>query len=1027
MARLMDPQLLEEIARGAADQEIEALARLRLDMAPPPELRIISRFGPIVTCRLRRADILEVRKHPAVRSLKAARTLASDPVESLLDPEAARAHPPPRSGAPRRPGVKETGRGVIVGIIDYGCDIAHHALRKPDGSSRIAWLWDQSGRPGPSGPPEPYGKGRLYNRQEIDAALADQSPYETLNYHPAPSGAPFRGSHGTHVTDIAAGSGLGDAEPGMAPGSDIIFVHVASGDTGGLRNFGDSVGVLEAIDFILGKAQDRPCVISVSLGRHGGPHDGSSLIELACDDLLRRRRGVSMVQSAGNYFGRAIHAEGNLAPSESDTMLWRVPQERSGDVELEIWYARHDRLDVLIEAPDERTRFHLPPGARREITIGGEIVGRAYHRLSDPNNGDNQVDIFLYDNAPAGEWELRLDARRVKDGRWHAWIERDGNSAEQSHFSAGPISPAVTAGTIANGRLPIQVAAHTDWPMARIAPFSSAGPTRDGRPVPLLAAPGVRIRAARSAVPEHANSHREAIRKSGTSMAAPYIAGLVALMFEAAPQASQSEIRQILQETSRPIRHRSGREHMRAAWGAVNPRRALARARRLGRTQSTSSPRSAQGQMPEQTPASQITALEWGLIGHWINRASVPTDGAELLPPQRSVPNERPLPQAPRIAAQYLARALLNARAVRSGGLALPMPSTSQPRPTAPEMLALQILPAVAPSQNDWRALARFIELQTTLNRTAPSGPGTPRLFGTDAVRNRQVLAQHLACQRLQSQSSVTGPHRWCTYPAAPPEPPIRILAQQLEQAGALVDWALVPMTQRRVYIMDQLVRRYGFPAAGAAGIVGNLDRESGLLPERVEGSRAAQPRTAPPMGGGARRRHSASQIMNRSRRPAQGPRLPGVGLAQWTTRARRAGLFAARMGTIAPGAGVLFFMDLQIAYLVSELRQHYRGLNRQLRRRIVTLNDAADGFVYDFERPGALLEDDPTRPGRKRRRPRTDPQVQRVFAERRRAARAALQAYTASIAETQDPPQADHSAPGTPSDHPRTTERAQP
>ncbi len=44
-------------------------------------------------------------------------------------------------------------------------------------------------------------------------------------------------------------------------------------------------------------------------------------------------------------------------------------------------------------------------------------------------------------------------------------------------------------------------------------------------------------------------------------------------------------------------------------------------------------------------------------------------------------------------------------------------------------------------------------------------------------------------------------------------------------------------MGDRRGAWITLLIDDYGFPLNGAAGIVGNLDAESGLLPNRVEGS----------------------------------------------------------------------------------------------------------------------------------------------------------------------------------------------
>jgi subtilisin family serine protease len=67
----------------------------------------------------------------------------------------------------------------------------------------------------------------------------------------------------------------------------------------------------------------------------------------------------------------------------------------------------------------------------------------------------------------------------------------------------------------------------------RVGPFSSYGPTRDGKPKPLVCAPGLEVRAARG-------GDDGVTVKSGTSMAAPHVAGAFALVFSRAHKESRS-------------------------------------------------------------------------------------------------------------------------------------------------------------------------------------------------------------------------------------------------------------------------------------------------------------------------------------------------------------------------------------------------------------------------------------------------------------------------------------------------------
>jgi Phage tail lysozyme len=217
----------------------------------------------------------------------------------------------------------------------------------------------------------------------------------------------------------------------------------------------------------------------------------------------------------------------------------------------------------------------------------------------------------------------------------------------------------------------------------------------------------------------------------------------------------------------------------------------------------------------------------------------------------------------------------------------------------------------------------------------------------------------------------------------------VQALERHVVSRGPIIHWPAVPTSNRLVYAMERLIDTHGYPVNGAAGIVGNLLAESGVLPGRVEGSAAATPMRAANFAG-QRTDFSPDEVQDRNRSASVGPRRPGVGLAQWTTPARRAGLF---QRTAADGrelgASVLFNMDAQIGYLVSEL-QAATGLNASLTAGGVSVNDASDNVLYQFEIPGSILDASGSKLSR------TDPAVQTVFATRRNNANQALAAYQA-------------------------------
>jgi hypothetical protein len=201
-------------------------------------------------------------------------------------------------------------------------------------------------------------------------------------------------------------------------------------------------------------------------------------------------------------------------------------------------------------------------------------------------------------------------------------------------------------------------------------------------------------------------------------------------------------------------------------------------------------------------------------------------------------------------------------------------------------------------------------------------------------------------------------------------------------------DWTTVAEEDRMRYAVDRLVAGYGYPVEAAAGIVGNLYAESTVIPNRIEDSTAARPMRARDFGG-ALRTFTAAEVESRDEKERRGPARPGVGLAQWSFPTRRAGLFAHAFRGSVLGADVLFDMDAQLDYLETELSRDFPALRARLRAPGVAVDDASDDVVFEFERPGSILD------GQGNRLPRTDPTVRQVFAARRAPSRRALATVT--------------------------------
>ncbi|MGP3915018.1 S8 family serine peptidase [Nonomuraea sp. 10N515B] len=479
----------------------------------------------LVTARVPFSGIEPIRRAAGVRSLKLAQAMMPMLQATVQDLKAAPAAWPPGALA-------AGGAGVVVGVVDYGLDFAHRNFLRPDGSTRVAALWDQTAA---SGPDSPFGYGKRHSSRDIDLALAAEDPYRALGYDPGenpPTLSP--GRHGTHVADIAAGNGGGSGTPGVAPESAIAFVQISHSDITWqgpevVEDFlGDSVHMLEAVRFLFDEAAERPCAINISIGTNGGPHDGSSLVERGLDAMLSERPNRMVVLSAGNSFNDGVHAAGAVAAGGTSDLRWVIPEVSPSSPEwhgeLEIWYSGRDRFTAKLIDPSGTSLGSVPLGSNGRLVAddGTTTLLFVSHRRADPLNGDNVVDVFLERHAGPGAWTIRLHGEQVNDGGYHAWIER--NNVVQTTF-AEPRDNSHTLGSIACGRLALAVGsydAHTQG--SPLSGFSASGPTRDGRQRPELSAPGHKVVAARS------KTGTGVIAKSGTSMAAPAVTGLTALV-----------------------------------------------------------------------------------------------------------------------------------------------------------------------------------------------------------------------------------------------------------------------------------------------------------------------------------------------------------------------------------------------------------------------------------------------------------------------------------------------------------------
>ncbi|HEV7858636.1 MAG TPA: S8 family serine peptidase [Pyrinomonadaceae bacterium] len=456
--------------------------------------------------------------------------------------------------------VSQTGHGVVVGIIDSGIDFRHQDFTVPGTGgrqTRVKALLDmtsygtaQAGQPIPADPGWDYTLpgatatiGHLYTEADINTALQSAKPASQTSDVVKERD---KNGHGTHVAGTAAGNGMSSPTPGtyagMAPDADLVIVK-ASRQNDGTDNFGND-DIINALKFVQQKAAElgEPFVINLSLGGHGGsPHDGTDPDERAIDNLINGGAGRAVCVAAGNEGGSGIHASGNV-PAGGDLALGLNAQSNPGSFTL--YYANSDRFSMTIRLPNGTTvnsgTFNGEPVENTYLTI---YNGTDDKQDSDPSNDQSSLFVVFKKGAEnlGTNWTFTLHGTGVaSDGHFNAWVD-DGSFTSFADDSRLVGTPGTARGAITVGAYVTRSASLT---LGSIAPFSSPGPTADGRQKPDITAPGYYLYSSRSTdvsgvfgtIGTGSNAPTDSTHYTGllgTSMATPVVTGSVALMLQA--------------------------------------------------------------------------------------------------------------------------------------------------------------------------------------------------------------------------------------------------------------------------------------------------------------------------------------------------------------------------------------------------------------------------------------------------------------------------------------------------------------
>ncbi len=442
------------------------------------------------------------------------------------------------------------GKGVIVGIVDVGFDLLHPAFFTADGTSRVLRFWDQNRKEGTGTARFSYGE-EFVGTENILSAERDSA----------------EGSHGTHVSAIAAGSRTGSPYYGVASDADLVLVSTSL----------EEKDILDGVCYIADYARlvNKPCVINLSIGGRLGPHDGTSAFDRAIDSLVGP--GVLVVGAAGNDANGKHHATRTFV-LPADTLQLRATSSE-GFCYVDIWGEKGHDFRVRATLKNSLTGETLfeqsqlidaasDTSYEDTLSLGKDGFAGVYVER-DSFNSRPHATVACY--VPQTENRLRYFIQVVGDLSTpvHAWVAGGGYFDDLGDGSLTSDRTVMEIG--GTGRSTITVGMHvtkkvttyktTTYSLYDLNPDTSRGPTLDGRRKPDVSAPGSLVVSAVSRFDAMSSAaaldtiSREGIDffyacNQGTSMAAPFVTGVIALWLQANPELTVDEVREVLNVTS---------------------------------------------------------------------------------------------------------------------------------------------------------------------------------------------------------------------------------------------------------------------------------------------------------------------------------------------------------------------------------------------------------------------------------------------------------------------------------------------
>ena len=446
------------------------------------------------------------------------------------------------------------GTGVIVGVVDAGFQYNHINFYDANNASelRVKRVLRQANSSRASG----YKTKKEYTTQSaIESAQYDDTSDED--------------GHATHVTGIAAGSYSGNNYYGIAKDADIVMVSYGTGNT----------DVANGIKYVFDYATEvgKPAVVNISLGTHIGPHDGTSTFDRTLDAMVGAGRIVC--GAAGNEGEYPLYIEQTLTANTTTTEALKLKHTYSYGQsyylpEIDIWGEANKNYSIQVvitkNGSDVWTSDTFAANTEKSKSYSSFTgASGGLEIYSGKNSVNNKGNVSIYYDSSNGftlKSGYTLNVRFIgtdnctvqawADGYESIWV--NGSTA----YSVGEIGGTANRIISVGAWTTLKNSYNSTSKLNGICDFSSKGPTADGRLKPEITAPGDIIKSSipnLSSVTEYSEGKTSKTINgttyywgwmSGTSMATPFVTGVVATWLQANPNLTPEQIKNVFAKTA---------------------------------------------------------------------------------------------------------------------------------------------------------------------------------------------------------------------------------------------------------------------------------------------------------------------------------------------------------------------------------------------------------------------------------------------------------------------------------------------